>query len=176
MTSPSTFNLSPVMRRRALLVAGLLFTLWATWQVSSEPGSGTATVERTAPTPRSSSTAKPTAAAPVLTLQWPERDERYATVTDLFSPPPPPVIAAGSLPVVPVVPPLPVLKVKYMGRLEDGDNRQVFLSEDKDRVIAAKVGQNVADGWQLTAMDAKQLVFRHLATGHEQTMPIGTSP
>lgn len=176
MSTVSKFALSPTLRRRLLLGAGLLSTLWAAWQVSSEPGSSMATVERAARSVRSRPAKPGAVVAPVLTLQWPERAERYAPVTDLFSPPPLPALAAVLTPLAPVEPPLPVLKAKYVGRLDDGDNKQVFLSEEKDRVIAVKVGQNLADGWQLTAMDTKQLVFRHLTTGHEQTLPIGTSP
>jgi hypothetical protein len=62
-----------------------------------------------------------------------------------------------------------------MGQLDGGDNNHVFLTDAKDIVITAKVGQTVADEWQLETMDSTHLVFRHIASGHKQTMLIGTT-
>lgn len=65
------------------------------------------------------------------------------------------------------------MPVKYVGQLVGSDNAYVFLADAQDRVISAKVGETVTDGWQLTGMDSKQLVFCHIATGFEQTILTG---
>lgn len=93
-------------------------------------------------------------------------------VSDLFSPPPLPAVAPRAA--VPQGPAQPVFNLKYIGHLLDGDNSQAFLADEQDRVTTAKVGQTVGNEWQLTAMTASQLVFRHAATGQEHTLQIGT--
>ena len=171
----SVFN--PALNRRVLLLAGLAFALWASWKVSTDDAVDATVAPRTAATQLR--VAKPTAASPASALDWPVREAQQRPVADLFSLPLPPSTASAT-PIAPVATPLPVLTVKYVGRIEGDDNQQVFLTDskdkNKDKVMSVKVGQAVADGWQLAAMDSKQLVFRHIATGHEQTMPIGTPP
>ena len=80
---------------------------------------------------------------------------------------------AASAPAAPQTAPLPVLRLKYVGRLSGADNDSVFLADAQDKVIQAKVGQPLPDGWQLKTVEAKQLIFRHEASGQEQTMTIG---
>ena len=178
MTTTATLTISPTLRRRVLILAGLVFTLWATWKVSTEDATDTTVSERTAPAQRrtgSKSPANTPATGSALALEWPMRTEQRQPVADLFSLAPQPVTAAP--PVAALAPPAaPAFKLKYVGRLDGSDNKHVFLADDKDRVIQAKVGQDLADGWQLASMNSKLLVFRHIATGQEQTMPIGTLP
>lgn len=162
------FALNPISRRRLLLWAGLLFTLWATWQVSQDEPAPKVVAERNA----RHAPAKPAAPVSKLPLIWPVRTDTQAPVTDLFSPAPPAVPVAP--PVAPVAPAKPVFKLKYIGHLLAGDNSHAFLADEQDRVITAKVGQAVGDEWQLTAMTDKQLVFRHTPTGQENTLQIGT--
>lgn len=179
MTTAAIFTLSPTLRRRVLILAGLVFTLWATWKVSTEDATDATVSERSAPAQRRTggkpSSANTSTTAPALALEWPMRTEQRQPVADLFSLAPPPAIAAP--PVAVLAPPAaPAFKLKYVGRLDGSDNQHVFLADDKDKVIQAKVGQDLADGWQLASMNSKLLVFRHIATGQEQTMSIGTLP
>ncbi len=164
--------LNPALRRRVLLLAGLAFVLWASWKVSTDDAVDATVAQRDAPAQRRMVNT-PFAVAPASALDWPVREAQQRPVADLFSLPP---STTSTLPIAPVATPLPVLTVKYVGRIDADDNKQAFLADSKDRVTSVKVGQAVADGWQLAAMDSKQLVFRHIATGHEQTMPIGTPP
>ena len=99
---------------------------------------------------------------------------QHQPVADLFSLAPPPVVIARAT--SQPSPPMPVFKFKYVGQLDAEDNHQAFLADDKDQVITVKVGQTLADGWQLTTMNEKQLNFRNTITGQEHTMPTGTLP
>ena len=166
-----TPGLDPTLRRRLLLLAGLLFTLWASWKVGSGDGTDqSATVEpapvqRRLPGPAS-------AAAPALPLAWPQQPDPRRPVADLFSLPLPPAPISQTVTAVPS-PPLPVFRLKYMGRLDGIGAGSVFLTDATDRVISVKVGQAVGDDWVFAAMDARQLVFRHGPTGQEQKISIG---
>jgi hypothetical protein len=161
-------SLNPDVRRRLLLLAGLILTLWATWQVGQDAPAPTAVTERTV----RRAPAKPAAPTPELPLMWPVRAESQPSITDVFTPIPP---AAVALPTVaPVGPPKPVFKLKYIGHLLTAGENHAFLADEQDRVTTAKVGQAVGDDWQLTTMTDKQLVFRHTPTGQENTLQIGT--
>lgn len=164
------FAITPTLRRRLFILAGLVFTLWAAWQVSKDEAP-VQTVPASRDTTQRHSSLKTPPAAPVLSLVWPVRGDLHEPVADLFTLTPAPVLAPSVVAGSPAVLPL---NLKYIGRLDGSDNSHVFLTDSKDQVISAQVGQAVADDWKLTAMDAKQLVFRHTATGQEQTMLIGT--
>jgi hypothetical protein len=160
-------TLNPATRRRWLLLAALVFTLWATWQVSQDSVVSKVAVENT--TRRTP--VKP-AAAPALPLQWHTRSNPTPLVADLFSPPPLPRVTPPV--VVPQGPVPPVFSLKYIGHLLNGDNSHVFLADEQDRVTTAKLGQTVGNDWQFTAMTASQLVFHHKTTGQEHLLQIGT--
>ena len=164
-----SYPLSPILRRRLLLAAGLVFALWATWQVSHEEAPDATVAARTAPAQRRAATQAP-GAAPVFTLDWPARGDTHQSVVDLFSPPAPVPLPAAAANAAAVT---PVLTLKYIGRLDGADRNHVFLADAQDRLISAKVGDTVAEGWRLTAVNANQLVFSHTATGHEQTLLTG---
>lgn len=160
-----------VQRRRLLLAAGLLFTLWATWQVSQDapaPQPVAASAARRVP-------AKAAAPSSAPALLWPERAPAQGPITDLFGPAAPVVVAAASS-AAPAAPPKPVFKFKYIGHLLAGDNSHAFLADEQDHVSTVKVGQTVGDEWQLSAMTDQQLVFRHSPDGQEHTLQIGTVP
>lgn len=154
-----------LLRRRALLAAGLIFALWASWKVGDDD-----TAPKSLSTQTSLRGAKVKTPGPAQTfdLQWPERPQQQETVVDLFAPPPPLPAAAP-----PSIPAPPVLGLKYMGRLDDGGNSHAYLADAQNRVFTAKAGEDVADGWRLSAIDSKKLMFRHMATGHEQTISTG---
>jgi hypothetical protein len=123
-------------------------------------------------TRRAASKPSVAASAPALTLNWPMRSDQQSPVVDLFGQAPPNVPTKTV--VAPAVTLAPVFNLTYVGRLDDRDNSHAFLADAQERIIVAKVGQAVDNDWQLTAMDAKQLVFRHTVTGKEHTMQIGT--
>ena len=166
-----TLAISPNLGRRLLILTGLIFALWTSWKVSSDEASPKLASERAAPAPRrTGSKAQP--AVPPLPLEWPKRVDQRQPVADMFDLPVPP--AMGPPVAVQATSTVPPLKLKYIGRLDGGDHADVFLTDAKDQVMLVKVGEDIADGWKLTAMDTKQLVFRHKASGQEQTMQIGT--
>ena len=160
------------LRRRLLILGLLALTLWATWKLSSDDPPATVT-GRAAPLAKRS--VSKTALVPVaLPLEWPRRADSGQPVTDLFGVPPPlPVGPPAALQAAPTV---PTFRLKYVGRLDRSDNAHVFLIDAQDQVISVKLGEALPDGWLLKAVDSKQLVFRHAASGQEQTMQIGTLP
>lgn len=166
-----TLAINPGMRRRLLMLALLAFTLWASWKVSTDEAPPTVVAERVGPAQRRTNT-KAAPAPAALPLEWHRRAESDQPVTDLFGVPPP--LPVGPPVALQTAPNLPTLKLKYVGRLDGSDNAHVFLTDAQDRVISAKLGDTLPEGWILAAMDSKQLVFRHTASGQEQTMQIGT--
>ena len=169
-----TLALTPLLRRRLLIVAGLIFTLWATWQVSQDEAAPTV-VAGPAVSNRRAANSKPLPPVPTLALVWPARADPHPPIADLFSLAPPvlPVVAAQA-PAPPSQPAAPAFNLKYVGSLDQGDNNQAFLADAKDQIVVVKIGQTVDNFWQLTAINAQQLVFRHTATGQEHTLQIGT--
>ena len=168
------FGLDHTLRRRLLLLAGLLFTLWASWKVGSGDGSDKpATVQPAAAQRRMAGPAS--AAAPALPLAWPQPADTRRPVADLFSLPLPPAPKAQTVTAAPS-PPSPVFRLKYMGRLDGIGGGSVFLTDATDRVISVKVGQTVGDDGVFAEMDARQLVFRHGPTGQEPKISIGALP
>ncbi len=159
---------TPLTRRRMLLLAVLLLTLWATWQIGQETPAPKIVAERTA----RRAPIKPAPPSPVLPLLWSARAEAQPPIIDIFSTAPPTVVASPA--VVAAGSPKPVFSLKYIGHLLAEDTSHAFLTDEQDHVIAAKVGQTLGNNWQLTAMTDKQLVFRHTTTGQEQTLQIGT--
>ncbi len=169
-----SLTLNPVLLRRLLLSAVLIFSIWATWEVSTDTSVDKSAAEHSVPVRRTQTKPAGTVAVATPTLggSWPLRGDQGEDIVDLFSiPAPPPLIgASGALGAAPI---LPVLKLKYVGRLLGNGNDRVFLSDAQDRVITTRVGEDVGDGWRLAVMEPRQLVFRHAASGQEQTMQIG---
>lgn len=158
------------LRRRLLLLAAALFTVWAIWQVreADEP------VSRAAPARRSgieAPVAGMTAEAGKL-MSLPERAKVTEPVRDLFQLPQPPVPPPLPRDLAPVAPPLPFA---YLGGISDASGTQVFLSEG-GRTLVAKPGVRLAGGWLLEAVEPGRLVFNYeplqqrqnLATGERQ--------
>jgi len=162
--------MNPRVRQRVLLLAALLFTLWATWQVSQDAPAAKTVAARTPVAQRGPG--KPLVAAPTLPLVWPLRPQTQPLIADLFglAPPPPPSVLPAAIAPGPAA---LVFTLRYVGRLDGSDNRYVFLADEKDQMVVAQVGQPVDADWQLSAMDVQQLVFRHIATGQQHTLQIG---
>lgn len=164
--------MKPVRRRRLLLLAALLFTLWATWQVSQDAPSAKVVAARKALVPRGP--AKPTAVAPALPLVWPQRTTAQTAVADVFTQVKPPQPVA--LPATDTTDALaPQFRLKYVGRLDQDNTTQIFLADGADQVLIAQAGQTVDTDWQLSAIQAQTLVFRHIMTGYLHTLQTGTS-
>lgn len=168
----------PIIRRRLAILAGLVFALWASWKVGDDSNqTGDNIVPPTNFQQRVQQ--KPPPSVSATELAWPARQGQAQPVSDLFSvPPPPAVYSRPDLPPEPVVAiPLPVLAVKYVGRLVTLKGTHVFLANANanDQVMTVGVGQTVQEGWKLESMDTHQLLFRHTASGQEQTMPIGAA-
>lgn len=162
-------SLNPAARRRWLLLAALVFTLWAAWQVNQDSSAPKVVIENVI----RRSPVKPSAPAMALPLLWPKRSDTKPLISaDLFSPSP--LQRLVSPVVAPQGPVPPVFSLKYIGHLLNGDNGDVFFVDEQDRVTTAKVGQTVGNEWQLTAMTASHLVFHHTATGQEHILQIGT--
>lgn len=163
----ATLNLMP--RRRLLLLSSLIFTLWATWQVSRDAPSPKTVAERSS----KKALAKPPAPVPAAALLWPARaNGQHTTESDLFSPIPSPVATQQAA--VESALPKVVLNFRYVGRLDGNDGSHVFLADAQDRVISVMVGQLVDNDWQISGVDASRLVFRHIPTGHENILQIGS--
>ncbi len=161
------------LRRRLTLMVGLGLTLWAAWQVSQdEPVAAVKLVEQRSPVARRVPV-KPLVAASVPALVWPVQGSQTVSIVDLFSPVVVPVAKAPPAP--PATPAGPVFSYQYIGRLDDGANSHAFLSGAQDQMVVVKAGQPVDSQWQLSSIGSQQLVFRHIATGQEHTLQIGTS-
>ncbi len=165
-----TLTLAPILRRRLLLVAGLLLTVWLSWKVGTDDGVDELVAARPATTKRQARQPAPPVRSD-FNLTWPSRAEPDKAVSDVFELPLPPA-RAGSMSQVSAVPVVPPLKLKYMGRLDGADSSHVFLADDKDKVILAAIGQQLTDGWLLESMDSNRIVFRHSFSNQEQTMMI----
>lgn len=166
-----TLALTPVLRRRLLILAGLIFTLWATWQVSKDEPAPTVVAGPSASNRRAANN-KPLPPVPTLALVWPTRADPQPPIADLFSLAPPVLPVQAAAPAS--GPAAPVFNLKYVGRLDQSDNSQAFLADAKDQIVVVKVGQTVDNDWQLTAINAQQMVFRHTTTGQVHTLQIGT--
>lgn len=172
MSSATAPAVNANLRRRLLVLGLLALTLWASWKLSGDDPPATVTGRATPLAKRSVSKVAPAPAA--LPLEWPRRVDSVQPVTDLFGIPPPlPVGPPAALQAAPTV---PTFKLKYVGRLDGSDSAHVFLADAQDQVISVKLGEALPEGWLLKAMDSKQLVFLHTASGQEQTMQIGTLP
>ncbi len=160
------------LRRRLLMLGLLALTLWATWKLSSDDPPATVTGRGAPSARRSVSKTAPGPAA--LPLEWPRRADSGQPVSDLFGLPP--AVSVGPPAALQAGPTVPPFKLKYVGHLDRSDNAHVFLIDAQDQVISVKLGEAMPEGWVLAAMDSKQLVFRHAASGQEQKMQIGTLP
>lgn len=155
------------LRRRLLLLAAGLFTLWAVWQVrdADEP------VSRSAPARRAAIVAPLAGMTPESgkLMSLPERAKVTEPVRDLFQLPQPPAPPPLPRAPAPVAPPLPFA---YLGGIGDADGTQVFLS-DGGSTLVAKPGSRLAGGWLLETVEPGRLVFNYEALQQRQTLATG---
>lgn len=156
------------LRRRLLLLAAALFTVWAAWQVREvdEP------VSRSAPARRMGIPA-PVGGAVTEDgkhLSLPERTKLTEPVRDLFQlpqpPAPPPALPRDT---TPMAPPLPF---GYLGGISDAGGTQVFLSQGGGTLVA-KPGTQLPGGWLLESVEPGHLVFNYEALQQRQNLSTG---
>lgn len=155
------------LRRRLLLLAAALFTVWAVWQVreADEPAS------RPAPARRAGIAASVASGLPEsgTAMSLPARAKVTEPVRDLFQVPQPPAPPASTRPATPVAPPLPF---GYLGGISDAGGPQVFLSEGTSTLVV-KPGSRLAGGWRLEAVEPGRLVFNYEALQQLQFLATG---
>jgi len=174
MNSLNNFVKTPAQRRKAYIFVALLLSVWASWYVSQEPVPEPSLLnERSTSRQAARASAKAPVAPVPASLEWPQRSAQGHAIVDIFSLPQLAVVKPTAYAESAPLPP-PVFKYKYIGRLEGSYNNSIFLSDDPSRVITAKAGQNLNDGWQLMSVDGQKLIFRHQPTGNENTMTIGS--
>ena len=155
------------LRRRLLLLAAVLFTLWALWQVrdADEP------ISHSAPARRVGVDAPVAGMAPESgpLMSLPERAKVTEPVRDLFQLPPPPAPPPLPRARAAVAPPLPFA---YLGGISEAGGTQVFLSEGGSTLVV-KPGSRLAGGWLLEAVEPGHLVFNYEALQQRQNLATG---
>ena len=163
--------MNAALRRRLVLMAALLLTLWAVWEVSQPVEAEQKQAEGSAPSLKRLPTHRPAAVETVFSgeLRFPTRPQYEAPVTDLFELPAPPALPTpASLPAQPVAPPLPYV---YLGRLEEGGKKKIFLAEGSATTVVA-AGARLSGGWSLESIDPGHLVFVYEPLGQKQSLQI----
>lgn len=85
--------------------------------------------------------------------------------------PPAAVEAAPPPPPPPQAPPLPF---RFIGRQDANGVVHVFLEQQNEAHIV-KLGDTVADGWRLDAVDERALTFTYLPLGQQRRLDIGSA-
>ena len=165
--------------RRIILFVALIAVVWVSWRVSSPSEEGAKLVDKSTATPMRGTinrTVDPVA-LPTLQLDWPARTRQQKEVLNAFEMTPKNAPLAPTPPKLsspPVVPVTPVFEYKFIGRLSGINGNHIFLTDAKDTLIRAKVGQQLTGGWVLSGIEDKKLVFRHSDSGLEKTIGTGT--
>jgi hypothetical protein len=156
--------------RHLVLAAALVATLAAAWL----SGEGDAIEDDSATVVEAASrrvVAAPLAKSPASA----EVVARFAASgPDLFppqswKPPPPPAPVGVAQP--PPPPQAPLLPFKYVGRWDAGDGESFFLAEG-DRVVSARVGQNLAQ-WHLDSVNAGGMTFTFIPLQQQRQLRFG---
>lgn len=163
--------MSELLRRRIILGAALMFTLWAVWQVSRQDEAVRPSKDAGMASKRAVQTRQPPS-TPTFSdgLRLPERPGSSSPVRDIFElpkPPAPPSVAISKDAAV-----APPLQYVYLGRIEEGGQTQIFLG-DADKAFVAKMGAKLPNGWTLESMEAGRLNFSYEPLGQKQTLQIG---
>lgn len=148
------------MLRQAITWVGLALTLLACWWVNKQDQQQqkTALIAEAKPVDNVAHSKKPTVIyasktqAPLLL-----RPADTAPPVDLFSPLPVPVDAAAAQP---VSPPAPVNPYNYEGRMRDGAQWIVFLT-DGTQQFSVREGEQVANGWKVSRLNEHTLVLNN---------------
>jgi hypothetical protein len=90
------------------------------------------------------------------------------------APPPPAAVAVMAPPPPPALPAAPPLPFRLLGRYSDGATPAVFL-QFNDQNLVVRVGDSVADSYQVESLDDNNLTLLHLPTQQRQTLNLGAA-
>ncbi len=157
-------------RRRLLLLAAALFTVWAVWQVreADEPAARPVPARRAGIASRAAEALPESDAA----MSLPARPTRTDPVRDLFQLPQPPAPPPVTRVTTPTAPPLPFV---YLGGISDASGAQVFLSEGSSTLVARQ-GSRLTGGWLLETVEPGRLVFNYEVLQQRQVLSTGGRP
>jgi hypothetical protein len=166
-----------------VLAVALVGAALAAWQLQPSPPDPVEVVGRE----QSSSTARPTttvatASAHLLkVLSVRPRDRVDKDPARLFDEPTwvhvPTLAAVAEAPVPPPLPTVaaaPPLPFRLLGRYSDGATPAVFL-QFNDQNLVVRIGDKVADSYQVENLDDNSLTLLHLPTQQRQTLNLGAA-
>lgn len=163
----------PGQRRKLWLGGALLATLLATQWVSGEDGNAdpvSATSQKSDPKTEARAVEDETGQ---LELERLQRRKFSPQAGDIFSGktwiPPPSAAAAAAAAMKPQPPSPPPLLFKYLGKLTDGDETQVFLAL-ADRNYVVKPGEVINDQYRIDAVNDQTITFTYLPLNARQTL------
>jgi hypothetical protein len=90
------------------------------------------------------------------------------------TPPLPAAVAVPAPPPPPAIPAAPPLPFRLLGRYSDGATPAVFL-QFNDQNLVVRVGDKVADSYQVESLDDNSLTLLHLPTQQRQTLNLGAA-
>lgn len=174
-------------RRNALLIFALLMVIWASWKVSQQDDqlSNLAPSRPVSLTRGKGSDSSEAAQLSVPNLEWPDRGQSQRAIPDVFEPVHELALMGTLSAGISRAPPRTVYAVdtseksqtvfdyKYMGQVSSTNGNNIFLTDGKDALIQAKVGQDLGDGWGLSAVEGSKLIFRNSQSGQEKVIEIG---
>lgn len=173
--------MSAEWRRRLLFLAAFLLIVWVVWDINQREADLQTTSEskdgaRLESSFKRSLNARPDRGVPVAvvpydagSLRIPSRQEYITPVPDLFEiPKPPEAKPVVREPEAQTAPPLPFI---YLGRFDDGSNKQIFLA-DGNVTIAVGAGARLAGGWTLESIETGKLIFLYEPLGQKQSLQV----
>lgn len=165
------------------LIAALAVTLAGVWYVSGEGGDAGDGEDPSAVRGEGSRAARnarlagsaPAAVPDAVIARLPER-AAAEVARDLFAvqsmlPPPPPGSDKPPPPPPPVAPPLPF---RYQGRMIEGQDTVVFLTQG-DRVLVARKGDLIANQYRVEAITPSAITFMFEPLKQQQTLSTGSA-
>jgi hypothetical protein len=174
--------------RTTLLIAALVATLGAVyWASTLDKDQAVEPVVRTATPgtrPRAQDSARPAAGTGELNLSRLQRSPSLEPSGQLFvpqdfTPAPPPLPkrpiaqpAAVAQPAPPPPPQAPPLPFSYLGKLAEGTETKVFLTQG-DRNLVVKPGDVIDNTYRVEEIGEAAVVMTYLPLSVKQTLPIG---
>jgi hypothetical protein len=171
-------------RRNVLLTFALLTVIWASWKVSQQDDqpSNLAPARPVSLTLGKGSDSYESAQLSVPKMEWPDRGRSHQAIPDVFEPAH--ELASKGMPSggISRAPPRAfdaadtseksqaAFDYKYMGQVSSTNGNNIFLTDGKDALIQATVGQDLGYGWALSAIAGSKLVFRNSQSGQEKVL------
>lgn len=125
---------------------------------------------------------EPTMGLAPLNLASLERTKASASAPDLFASQAlaapaaaPAKLAASAASAPPPAPVPPALPFRYLGRLENGERKVVFLERGQN-LYSVSVGDTLDNTYSVEAISPASVTFRHLTLGEVQTLAIPATP